>query len=303
MEYLKRVGIVVMLVICCYGRAGAQTIPVQQDSSEHEPPNYRRLRAIFAGQSVLYAATLLGLSKAWYKNDLSQFRIKDDSREWLQMDKMGHMYTSYQIARHTAAIYKTSGISKRQMLVYGAISGIIFQTPIEILDGFSSDYGFSPGDMAANVAGSALYLGQMALWDEVRIHPKFSSHFTEYAQVRPNLLGQTPAERLLKDYNGQTYWFSGSPSSFIQHSGWPPWLCLSVGYGVSGMVSAETWRSREMGYNPTRTLYFSLDVDLTKIKTRSKFLKGLAFITNSIKVPAPALGFDKHGVRFKPFYF
>lgn len=34
--------------------------------------------------------------------------------------------------------------------------------------------------------------------------PKVSFHLTGYARQRPNVLGRTVAERLLKDYNGQT---------------------------------------------------------------------------------------------------
>lgn len=273
------------------------------DSVEVQRPNYPMLRGIFAAQSVLYLGTIYGLSKSWYKQPLTNFTIQDDTREWLQMDKMGHVYTSFQIARHTAALYKKTGISKRQMLVYGAISGIIFQTPIEILDGFSPDYGFSPGDMIGNIAGSALYLGQVALWDEVRIHPKFSFHATPLATVRPELLGRSWTERWLKDYNGQTYWLSASPKSFFPGSSWPAWLCFSIGYGINNMVSAEVSKSREMGFQPYRQYYLSVDIDLTKIKTRSKFVRTIGFLANSLKIPAPALQFSKHGVGFKPFYF
>ena len=274
-----------------------------RDTVSQVRPNYKMLRGIFAAQSAIYLGTIYGLSKSWYKNPLTKFTIEDDSREWLQMDKMGHLYTSYQIARHTAALYKKTGISKRQMLVYGAISGIIFQTPIEILDGFSPDYGFSPGDMIANITGSALYLGQVALWDEVRIQPKFSFHYTSLAHVRPQLLGSTWSERWLKDYNGQTYWFSASPRSFFKGSDWPAWLCFSVGYGIQNMVSAQKDVSIEKGYRPYRQYYLSLDIDLTKIKTRSKFVKTLGFLANSIKIPAPALQISRKGVDFKPFYF
>jgi hypothetical protein len=41
-----------------------------------------------------------------------------------------------------------------------------------------------------------------------RITPKFSFHTTQYAQYRPNVLGSSLAEQILKDYNGQTYWLS-----------------------------------------------------------------------------------------------
>lgn len=276
---------------------------VHTDSADKVAPNYKLLRGIFAAQSTLYLGTIYGLSKSWYKNPLTNFRVKDDTYEWLQMDKMGHVYTSYQIARHTAEIYKKTGISKKQMMIYGAISGIIFQTPIEILDGFSPDYGFSPGDMVANLTGSAIYLGQIALWDEVRIQPKFSFHFTSLARERPNLLGSKPTERWLKDYNGQTYWFSGSPKSFFKGSSWPAWLCLSVGYGIQDMVSAEKSQSIERGFHPYRQFYLSLDIDLTKIKSRSKFVRTIAFLANSLKIPAPALQISKKGIDFKPFYF
>ncbi|MFC6193962.1 DUF2279 domain-containing protein [Dyadobacter subterraneus] len=281
----------------------AQEAEVITDSTTKIVPNYKLLHGIFAAQSVLYLGTIYGLSKSWYKNSLTNFRVQDDTYEWLQMDKMGHVYTSYQIARHTAEIYKKTGISKKQMMIYGAISGIIFQTPIEILDGFSPDYGFSPGDMVANLTGSAIYLGQIALWDEIRIQPKFSFHFTSLAAQRPNLLGNKPTERWLKDYNGQTYWYSGSPRSFFKHSKWPPWLCLSVGYGIQNMISADPKQSTELGYRPYRQYYFSLDIDLTKIKTKSKFVRTIAFLANSLKIPAPALQISKKGVDFRPLYF
>jgi hypothetical protein len=292
-----------LAVILFASPARAQSDSTGIDSSHVERPNYKLLRGIFAGQSALYVGSIYGLSKSWYKNPLTHFTVKDDTYEWLQMDKMGHVYTSYQIARHTAALYKTTGISKRQMLVYGAISGIIFQTPIEILDGFSPDYGFSPGDMVANLTGSLIYLSQIALWDEIRIQPKFSFHYTSLAQMRPELLGRTYSERWLKDYNGQTYWFSGSPRAFLKNTNWPEWLCFSVGYGIENMVRAEKYKSTEMGYRPYRQYYLSMDIDFTKIRSRSKLVKTLGFLLNSLKIPAPALQFSKHGIDFKPLYF
>ena len=305
MNYYYKISVLFLLQILLSGHhlLRAQETEIYQDSLQAVSPDYKLLHGIFAAQSALYLGTIYGLSKSWYKNPLTNFRVKDDTYEWLQMDKMGHVYTSYQIARHTAEIYKKTGISKKQMIIYGAISGIIFQTPIEILDGFSPEYGFSPGDIIANMTGSAIYLGQIALWDEIRIQPKFSFHFTSLAAQRPNLLGSKPTERWLKDYNGQTYWYSGSPRSFFKHSSWPAWLCLSVGYGIQNMVSSDPKQSRELGFSPYRQFYLSLDIDLTKIKTRSKWVRTIAFMANSIKIPAPALQISKKGVDFRPLYF
>ncbi|GHB58832.1 DUF2279 domain-containing protein [Persicitalea jodogahamensis] len=275
----------------------------ESDSATFQKPNYRLLHGMFAAQTALYAGTIYGLSKAWYNDPLTDFRIADDSHEWMQIDKVGHVFSSYQICRHTTELYKKTGITKKQAVIYGAISGFFFQTPIEILDGFSPDYGFSPGDMAANLVGPALFAGQYAMWDEVRIVPKYSFHFTPLAAVRPELLGRKKTEQWLKDYNGQTYWFSASPRSFAPGSGWPAWLCFSVGYGIQDMVAAEIDQSTDLGYRPYRQYYLSVDIDFTKIKTRSRLVKSLAFLLNSLKIPAPAIALSKKGVAFKPLYF
>ncbi|MBU1820965.1 MAG: YfiM family protein [Bacteroidetes bacterium] len=304
MPDMKGFGVFCLIFLMVF-RANAESMETLQtaDSTIVARPNYRKLHAMFAAQSVLYAGSLYALSKTWYKNPLTRFSIADDTHEWLQIDKVGHLYTSYQISRHTVELYKKTGISKKQALIYGAISGFFFQTPIELLDGFSPDYGFSSGDVVANLAGPALYLGQYALWDEVRIHPKFSFHYTPLASVRPELLGSNYSERWLKDYNGQTYWFSASPRSFAPSSGWPAWLCLSVGYGIQDMVAGETGKSVALGYSPYRQYYLSVDIDFTKIKTHSKFVRTVAFMLNTLKIPAPAVSFSRKGVAFRPFYF
>ena len=57
-------------------------------------------------------------------------------------------------------------------------------------------------------------------------------------------------------------------------------------------------------YPRYRQFFVSLDIDLTRIKTKSPFLKTLLFLFNTIKVPAPAIEFNTLGkVRFYPVYF
>ena len=81
------------------------------------------------------------------------------------------------------------------------------------------------------------------------------------------------------------------------------------GYAFQWVMAFRIWflpkmiKSIEMGYRPYRQYYLSLDIDLTKIKTRSKFVRTLGFVANSIKIPAPALQISRKGVDFKPFYF
>ena len=72
-------------------------------------------------------------------------------------------------------------------------------TGVEVLDGTSSGWGFSGWDMVANTAGAGLFIGQDIGWGEQRLRLKLSSHLTDYAAMRPELLGEAPAERVLKD--------------------------------------------------------------------------------------------------------
>jgi hypothetical protein len=168
------------------------------------------------------------------------------------------------------------------------------------MDGFSDAYGASSGDLLADAAGAAFYLGQKHLWSEVRIMPKFSFNRSGYAKYRPNVLGDGLSE-VLKDYNGQTYWFSIDLDKFAN---FPKWLNLAVGYGANGMIYARDNQNLEHGFaTPYRQYYFALDLDLTAIKTRSKVLKTMIFLANMIRIPAPALEFSRHGTSFHTFAF
>ena len=53
-----------------------------------------------------------------------------------------------------------------------------------------------------------------------------------------------------------------------------------------------------------RQFYLSLDLDLTKIKTKSKFLKNVFTAINFIKIPAPTLSYStKNKIQFHYIYF
>lgn len=268
-------------------------------------PNYKALHWMMAAETVAYGGSIYGLSKAWYKNSSSTFQFADDAQEWKQIDKIGHFYSAYQICRHTAKLYKLTGVTDKQAALYGALSGFMFLTPVEILDGFQyPEYGFSPSDMAANIVGPSLFLAQEAAWGEQRIQPKWSFHLTNYAAIRPELLGKNLSERWLKDYNGQTYWFSVNLHSFWPQTKIPKWFNLSVGYGIENMVGATDEKSKSLGYEPYRQYYLSVDVDFTRIPTKKKWLKTIFLMLNTLKVPAPALEFNQNaGFKGHWLYF
>jgi hypothetical protein len=199
-----------------------------------------------------------------------------------------------------------AGYSTKKQILIGGLSGFTYMTAIEVMDGYSAGWGFSWGDMSANALGTGMSIGQKLLWKEQRIQLKFSFYPTNYAKYRPNLLGDEIYMQVLKDYNGQIYWLSVNPSSFIKRENkFPKWLNVAFGYGANGMIGAkynnvlaEDADGTTHYFNRYRQGYFSLDVDFTRIKTKSKFLKSVFTCINVIKVPFPNLEVSEGKLKF-----
>lgn len=270
--------------------------------------NKKRQNAVFISEAALGSAALIGLNQLWYADySQSNFHFINDNADWLQMDKLGHLYASYHLGRFGAEALNWSGASKKKQLIYGAGLGFAFLTAVEVMDGSSAEWGASTGDIIANATGTALYVSQELIWKEQRITPKFSYHKTQYADFRPEVLGSTFSEQILKDYNGQTYWFSINLYSFSKGSKIPKWLNLALGYGAEGMISgndsnlpSNSVENRER----SRQFYLSLDLDLTKIETKSHFLRTLFSVFNTVKIPAPTMEYStQSGFKCYAFYF
>nr|WP_084129588.1 DUF2279 domain-containing protein [Flavobacterium xanthum] len=270
--------------------------------------NAKRQNSVIISEAVLATGTLIGLNQLWYAEyPKSNFHFINDNSEWLQMDKAGHVFSSYHLGRFGAEMLHWSGATKRNQLLYGAGLGFAFLTAVEVLDGYSSEWGASSGDIIANAAGTALYVSQELIWKEQRITPKFSFHTTKYASERPEVLGSFFSEQILKDYNGQTYWLSVNLHSFAKGSKIPKWLNVALGYGAEGMITGRNEnRTTFSASNPQRfrQFYLSLDVDLTKIKTNSHFLKTVFSVFNTIKIPAPTIELVRFNeVKYHLIYF
>ena len=258
--------------------------------------NIKRRNAVAITETILATSTLIALDKMWYSDyPRSSFHFKNDNTHWKQMDKIGHVMTSYYVGKTGMNVLNWAGVSKKNQLIYGATFGFTFLTAVEILDGFSEKWGASWGDILANASGTGLLIGQELFWKEQRITLKYSFSQTDYAKQRPNVLGGNFIQQALKDYNGQTYWLSANIWSFNKESNFPKWLNLAFGYGAEGMLYGESNPNNQFSQDPYRQFYLSLDVDLTKIKTKSKFLKTLFSTINFIKIPAPTLEYTSKG--------
>jgi hypothetical protein len=298
---------------CTFAQADTVIHAALTDTSSTVPPTKHpsRIKMVAAANIVAYGGSLAVLYNTWYKNyPQSNFHFFNDNHEWEQVDKVGHAWSAYTEGRISMEMWRWAGLSRKQRIWIGGLSGAVFQTVIETLDGFSSEWGWSWGDIAANTAGSALLVGQELGWDEQRILFKFSFHKKSYPNAvlldRANdLYGKSLPERMLKDYNGQTYWFSANLQSFFPESKLPAWLNVATGYGAEGMLGAEnnTWTTKNNQFIDRRDIvryrqwFLAPDVNFEKIQTKSKLLKIVFFALNSFKFPSPSLEFSKG--RFK----
>ncbi|PWT97233.1 MAG: DUF2279 domain-containing protein, partial [Bacteroidetes bacterium] len=224
--------------------------------------------------------------------------------------------TAYNVARVTGALWQWTGMKRNTAVWLGGGSALAYQSIIEILDGFSSEWGFSMGDMTANIVGASSYVAQELLWKDQRIQIKMSYFPYDYPpdQIdRSNeLFGTGSLERVLKDYNSQTYWLSANLKSFFPKSNLPAWLDFSIGYNSRVMLGASSnmWTDKDgnvvdrSDVERYRRIFFAPDIDLTKIKTRSKFLRSIFYLFNMVKMPLPTLEYDTRGkFVFHAFYF
>ncbi len=300
----KYVFLIAALLICLSSLAQNTSVP---DSL----PNFKKRKILLiTGTSVIGGGTLLYLNYVWFQHySTGSFHTFNDNAEWYGMDKCGHAYTNFQASRMMINSFKWAGFSKKKQMWIGGTIGLGYMTVVELMDGFSSGWGFSWGDMAANGLGTAASISQYALWNEQRVNLKFSFFPGTMSRYNPDLLGSNLAQEFIKDYNSQTYWLSVSPFTFCKNDKLPRWLAVSFGYGAANMIGART---NDNVYFPSyletpgprsRQYYLSLDVDFSKIKTRSKFLRSLFNTLNLIKVPFPTLEFQGGKTKFHYIYF
>jgi hypothetical protein len=280
------------------------------NDSLHTKAKINRKLVLNVSTTALGLGSLIYLNQAWYADYRSDdFHFFNDNQEWLQVDKVGHAFATYQTGRLMMEAFDWAGYSKKRKLFVGGAMGLYYMTLVECMDGFSEGWGFSWGDELANVMGSALAITQEALWGQQKIQLKFFYSNSGLAQYNAALLGENAYTRPLKDYNGQSYWLSVMPSTFFKgKTVFPKWLGISFGYGAYGMIGATQnptlvdANGNPVNYERYRRYYFSFDLDLKQIKVKSKFLGALFSAVNVIKFPCPTLEYSQGSFKVHTFY-
>ena len=280
---------------------------IEKDTLALNTITQKKHNTVFSSLSIGVATTsFVGLNTLWYKDyPQSKFHFFNDSKEWMQMDKCGHAFTAYQMGRNFYNTLQTSDSNRNRNIFLGGASGLLYLTSIEILDGKSAQWGFSTSDMLANTLGYFLFASQEYFLQQQFISLKFSYQKSVFADMRPETFGRNFQQRLLKDYNGQTYWLS-APLSLNRANTrrFTHWLCISFGYSIDQNLYADNNINSVNNFRATREFFFSFDADLTRIEWRRNWMKKIASVVNFIKIPSPTIGIRSDGkVKLYPVYF
>lgn len=281
--------------------------------------NRRRLYTAIGAGTALYGAATIGLYQTWYADfETTGLHSFNDWPQWSQMDKAGHAFTAYIFSRYSFAGLRWAGMS-RPGARYAAL-GIsnLLQGTIEVLDGHSTEWGFSWTDIGANLTGSLTFTVQDIIWKEQRILLKVSNDLRDHPDipitngngVTSNLgyitrerFGDNFFERYLKDYNAQTIWMSANAKAFFPQSKVPGWLNLALGYGAENTYGAygNVWRVGNDRFrfpeDRYRQWFLSPDISFTRIPTKKRWVRLALGALDFIKFPAPALEYSQGSLK------
>ena len=298
---MRRFLVIILLCVFSFNLFSQDTLRTKVDKNFYK---------FLAAEGVVLSGAILYLKHEWYYDKKRvPFHFYNDFKGWNQVDKLGHFYVSYLESNVGYSILKKFNFSEKKALYFGGFQGLILETPIEFLDAYYQGWGFSVSDLVANTLGSVFFIMQQKIFNEQIIKPKLSFSKSIYASEANGLLGKKSLiSQFVYDYNGYTYWFSFSPKKIFKFKKVPKWLNLAIGYGANGMLGEFENKSMYKGeeipsFKRYRQFYLSLDIDFSKIRTKSRFVNKIFDGLSYIKIPLPTLELSNKKMKGYFFYF
>lgn len=232
---------------------------------------------------VIGAMHVYQVNTIWKDN--SSFRFIEDGEYALYTDKGGHFVGSYFISYSSREALMGAGLSVDAAANWGAVMGLAYMTYVEVMDGYGTNWGFSPSDMYANLAGIGFFWAQN--------HVPALEYFTPKATILPSSwqgFSKRPfATSVIDDYSAWTWWLSVDVHGLLPQGAkayWPDWLSLSLGYAARNLDSPEASRKWIVG----------LDYNMVRlIPDGPPIVNWIRQTLNHIKLPAPAVEFSPDG--------
>lgn len=218
-----------------------------------------------------------------YWQDPAPFHVMDWEMEYddaLLADKFGHFYFSYSLANSFAKMSEWTGLNKETATWIGSGISLLYQTYVEIYDGYSdglSYLGFSRGDMIANVLGSSYNVAMYYYPILEHFKPKISYYPYTTKDYRS----------VFTDYNATNHWISVDVAGLLGYDDnlFPGIFALALGHSVKGINRHGSG---------VHELYLGLDINWNyfnqfDVVKNSYYLQLLINLFEKYKVPLPAI--------------
>jgi len=293
MRAFRSVFVTLIILFLLFPEAQAQPA---DSSSINSSINKTRLALV--GGTLLSSMIAIHIyqQNGWWKNNRAPFHFQEDLVYGLTVDKIGHFYGGMLLGFTVSKSLEWANVSEENALWIGAGGSLLFQTYVELEDGFSK-WGFDRVDWLTDLGGAA--------WRPARHYIPYLQNFDLKLSYHPSDLLGNPGgigfkgqkHLIIDDYEGQTFWLSVKiknlmPETVAKHI--PSFLCLAVGYGARDVAGAE----------PYRVYFLAPDLDMTKIiPDDTPFLKTLGEALNFIHFPMPAVQFSSNKTIWYGLYF
>jgi len=253
---------------------------ISANEEEKDSSNVSSNKLLIIGGTTIafFSYGYLAQDNIWWKGDKSDFHFNNnlDFKYALNADKFGHFYFAYLTTNLYSDLFQWAGVKKKQSFIYSGLVAFAFQTFTEIRDGFSSDYGFSWGDMTANFLGAAYPSLQ-------EIYPELQSFNFKISFYPSEKYKSGYYSNLLDDYESTYHWLSVdinkiAPSSFGRI--FPDFINLAIGHSVNNLDGFG---------DGNHGLFIGLDWDFEALPGENKFWKTIKRWLNFYHFPAPAV--------------
>lgn len=148
-------------------------------------------------------------------------------------DKLGHMYTSYALSHGLSTIYRSWDYPPEKAAAMGALSSFGIQGMMEVMDSFTSSYGFSYEDMVMNTAGALMGYA-------FDLNPKWQRKLDFRLEYKPSI-GKNFESDVFTDYQSHKYLLALKGEGFTSiNKTFLRYLELQVGYTAKGYADYVT---------------------------------------------------------------
>ena len=223
------------------------------------PPNLLLRNSLIIGTGATLVAAY-GLSNWWRSGFGGSFKTTNEGwfgagTEQGGADKAGHLYSNYAGVRVLTPLFESAGNSRDASVSLATWSTLGIYTAVEVADGFSRRWKFSPQDAIMNLAGVTLGV-------VLETHPKLDAIF----DFRLDYRGSPGASNFdpLGDYSRQKYLFVVKADGFapLRENRFLRYLEVAVGYGTRGY---DTDGERH------RDVYVGLSLNLARLLADSAY--------------------------------